>query len=282
VSTEALAETDAIALKTQAHSLRRLTRGLYVLMGVLMLAALAATGLSYLLQSRVSQAQLEQAANTPVVLSAATDIEADESALAGLASQNCQAGRTVLDWINAQTSAAREALKDSANVLTAVQSLCASNGTRYQFLEGFYAAYVPAVAARQQRSYEAAMPLYRKALAAAANDTDLQTRALEGLAYSLMKTGDVKGARETIRNAARLKSDYVFTQITALKIACQSRDAAVQVQELYKSARAERELRIAASISDRGLRTIAVYDRQLLLSDPELKATCRYAGLPSA
>ena len=279
VTTIANSSSEPITLGAQAVRLGKVTKALYVLMGILVLAAAVAAGLSYYLQDRVSNAQIEQAANSAVSLSAVVDIEADENSLAKLATANCGAASSVQKWMIRQSSAVRQQLKDSHVLLNSLQNLCASSGTRYQLLGNFYSAYVTAVVARQQAAYKEAAQQYEKALGAAANDDDLKGRALEGLAYSQMKNRNLGAAERSIMEAAALNTDYVFTAMTQMKIACAAKEPPEQVRSLFQKALNDRNNKIGAYRDDAGRERFAVYDRQLLVGDPELKLMCRYAGI---
>ena len=275
--------SSAAAEQAQARkqkALHLLPRVFVVLLVVLALGGVGAGVMLVTAVNKILAKQHELAANAAISLSAVTDLQADERALAISAAQSCSTAQTLTHWVEGLTPAQRQQMENSQQLLNSLQSLCAFGGPRAQQLSGFYAAYVPAVIARQKAAYDDAAGNYQDAARAASEDPDLQARALEGLAYSQLKQHDLDAAERTIARAAGLKADYVFTQITQMKIACARKSPSGQVTALFDSALAGRRAIIQASAKDAVREQIASDDLALLLGDAELRSMCGYAKLP--
>jgi tetratricopeptide (TPR) repeat protein len=269
---------EAAQLRREA-ALRVVPRVFVALLVVLTISALVAGGLLVLTVLKLSAKEQELASNSAVSLSAVTDIQADESALANLGDSDCGTARNIQTALTALTSDERQSLNGIDGVLNSIQLLCARSGSRGRQLADFYAAYVPAVIARQNSQYDQAVTAYKTALTVADDDQDLQARALEGSAYSHMKQGDLKAAQSAMDQAAPLKADYVFTQITQIKLACAERKPASDVKAMYGAAMTNRDKIVQQSAQDAAREKIATGDRALLANDAELNSMCGYAGI---
>jgi hypothetical protein len=273
---------DELAQARRGKALRLLPRIFAVLLVVLALGGVGAGVMLVAAVNKILAKQHELAANAAISLSAVTDLQADESALAISAAQSCSTAQTLTRWVGGLRPEQRERMPDSQQLLNSLQSLCAFGGPRAQQLSAFYAAYAPAVIARQKAAYDNAAGKYRIAAQAAGEDPDLQARALEGLAYSQLKQHDLDAAERTIARAAGLKADYVFTQITQMKIACARKSPSDHVAALFEAALAERRAIIQANAKDAVRERIASDDLALLLGDAELRSMCDYVKVPKA
>jgi hypothetical protein len=74
-----------------------------------------------------------------------------------------------------------------------------------------------------------------------------------------------------------MKADYVFAQITQIKIACAERTPAPDVRAMYRAAMDNRDAIVQHSAQVVAPEKIATGDRAQLANDVELKSMCGYA-----
>jgi hypothetical protein len=262
-----------------ASTLQTLNKVLLVMLVLIAAAALYAGFVFFKVQSKLDAERRENAANAAVVATAVNDLQVIQKQFADRASQTCTSIATLSNWVYGLDSSVRESLPNSAGILTILGNVCDRPGQGYIAMDAFLTAYVPAVTARQSREYGQAARLYRQALDTRDVPNPLRVRAYEGLAYSNLKLGKLEEARTASRDGRKIAIDYVYTDVTALKLSCVEKAPAAEVMQQFSGLRAERE-QIITSAKDDNLKNIAQADLGLLLNDPELASMCRYARLP--
>jgi hypothetical protein len=230
-------------------------------------------------ESRLDAHVRETEANATIASWALNDVNSEEQQLLSLSIGSCQSVKLLNTWLEGLTSAQRESIPNSAQVLTDVRNICQFDPSRYQALGPFLTSYVKGVGLRQAGDYEGAAAAYQEALSAGGIEPEWRARAFEGLGYAQWKLQAAGDAQASLASAVALKVDYVFTQITQLKIACAARQNAKGVQAMFAAALNQRDDHIRTAKTPE-LHDIAVKDRQLLLTDPEMSRLCGYAGVP--
>lgn len=269
---EQVAETDLTRLKW-------LTRVLLALLVIVIAGCAYAAYLFLEVQRSVDAQRRELASNAAIASTALADVAAVQAQFAQLDSGNCSAVENLNTWLLNLTSAQRQEVPGVTTLLNSLQTLCGSAHSGYSATNSFMTSYVPAVVARQNGDYAAAALGYQNSSKVEGAEKELLVRAYEGAAYSNLKLGELDASQAAVAAGEALKADYVFTQITGLKLACTRRAPAADVKRQLTAAVSERNERIAATVSDPVGAAFAKGDLALLLDDPELAYLCRYARL---
>ena len=173
----------------------------------------------------------------------------------------------------------------AADLLTVAQNVCTyTNDDAQKATDAFVSLYMKAVTYRALGKFTEAGRSYRDALAAPKNDLvrkEWKIRALEGEAYSALKTGDFDSARSLLASADKLDYNFVFSRITAIKLMCLTNkprnDVAGALDAVRKYRDSEVERYRAANNAD--LLFYSKLDRQYVETDDELFLLCRSDGV---